>query len=61
MSAEPKIITTNVYPPIPIRSFDWCAYYDGDEERGEYGYGKTEQEAIAELLDLYPWSDRDER
>ena len=27
-----KIITRNVYPPIPDRRFDWCAYHDGDEE-----------------------------
>ena len=42
----PKIITSHVYPPIPIRNFDWCAYVDGDEESERYGYGETEQEAI---------------
>jgi hypothetical protein len=35
-------------PPIPIRKFDWCAYYDGEEE-GLCGYGATEPEAIADL------------
>lgn len=44
-----KIVTRNIFPPIPDRRFDWCAYYDGDEERGSYGYGRTEQEAIADF------------
>ncbi len=50
MSA-PKIITEHVYPPIPIRSFDWAAYRDGDEE-GPVGRGATEEEAIAELMEM---------
>ena len=44
-----KIITRNVYPPIPNRNFDWCAYHDGDEENGRYGWGSTETEALADL------------
>lgn len=28
---------------------DWCAYYDGHEEEGNYGYGRTEAEAIEDL------------
>jgi hypothetical protein len=47
-----KIITSFEYPPIPIRSFDWCAYRDGEEESGRYGWGKTEQEAVQDLLAL---------
>ncbi len=50
----PKIVTRHILPPIPIRSFDWCAHYEGEEERQEYGYGRTEQEAIRDLLDAYP-------
>ena len=46
----PRIITSHIFPPIPIRRFDWCAYRDGQEEAGNYGYGRTEQEAIANLL-----------
>lgn len=46
-----KIITDFVYPPIPIRNFDWVAYRDGDEE-GPQGHGATEAEAIAELMEL---------
>lgn len=45
-----RIVTVHEYPPIPIRSFDWRAYRDGDEEAGNYGYGRTEQEAIEDLL-----------
>ena len=48
-----KIVTHNVYPPIPIRSFDWCAFFDGEEERQEYGYGRTEADAITDLLENF--------
>lgn len=45
-----KIVTSyNINPPIPTRQFDWCAYYDGEEEAGGYGYGATEAEAIADF------------
>ena len=52
-----KIITDNVRPPISIRNFDWVAFYDGEEESQHYGYGPTEQEAIADLkrLDQELW------
>lgn len=48
-----KIITSHIYPPIPVRMFDWAAYRDGYEpECGlPYGTGATEDEAIADLLD----------
>ena len=46
---EPRIVTTFVHPPIPIRSHDWCACIDGTEEDGPYGWGATEAEAIADL------------
>ncbi len=46
----PKIITDHVYPPIPDRSCDWCAWVDGaDEETRQQGWGSTEAEAIADL------------
>lgn len=48
-----KIVTSNVYPPIPYRSMDWCAYFDGDEESGIRGWGATETEAIDDLLEVY--------
>lgn len=48
-----KIITNHEYPPIPIRDHDWVAYYEGTEENGNYGWGKTEEEAIADLVENY--------
>jgi hypothetical protein len=50
MSTLPKIVTTQTLAPVP--SFDWMA------TRGDYdldclvGYGATEEEAIAELLEM---------
>lgn len=54
--SQGKIVVDFIRPSIPIRSFDYCAYYEGEEERGEYGYGATEQEAIDDLLAEYPVS-----
>lgn len=45
------IRTAFVYPPIPIRTSDWLAWIDGDEEGG-HAYGPTEAEAVANLLEL---------
>lgn len=47
-----KIVTSFVYPPIPIRCFDWCACRDGYEPGEPLGYGATEAEAIEELLQI---------
>lgn len=44
-----KIITDYIFPPIPYRHMDWIAYRDGNEE-GNRGFGKSEQEAINDLL-----------
>lgn len=52
-STQSKIKTNHIFPPIPDRSMDWCAYYDGEEERGDYGYGPTEEAAIADLVTNY--------
>ena len=46
---DSKIVTRYVRPPIPTTAFDWCAYYDGTEEDGNYGWGPTEAAAIADL------------
>jgi hypothetical protein len=48
--------TTNEFPPIPIRQFDWSAIdddtYDGaDDSHCPIGRGATEQEAIDDLLE----------
>jgi hypothetical protein len=53
-----KIVTSYVCPPIPYRNNDWCAYEDGCEEDGKYGWGATEQEAIKDFFDNY--GDEDE-
>lgn len=45
-----RIRTINIYPPIPVRTSDWCAYFDGEEEAGGYGYGRTEAEAVADFI-----------
>lgn len=50
-----KIITTFVYPPIPVRNMDWQAHFDGDEPNDDghmlTGEGATEAEAIADLIE----------
>ena len=47
-----KIRTTYVYPPIPHRCFDWAAIDDDTYEGGgPIGYGATEEEAIADLME----------
>lgn len=51
----PRIITTHVYPPIPVRHMDWRAHYEGEEdEQMDTGTGATEQEAIDDLLENHP-------
>ena len=43
-----------VYPPIPVRCWDWCAVdddtYDGAPDSNcPVGYGATKEEAIEDL------------
>ena len=47
-----KVRTEHIYPPIPIRSFDWSAALDGYDQGDPVGYGPTEALAVADLLDL---------
>jgi len=49
---RPPMILAYVFPPIPRRDHDWCAFRDGEEERQCYGWGSTPDEAIQDLLDL---------
>ena len=49
-----SIVTVYSPPPIPTNKMDWTAYIDGQEEHGCYGYGRTEQEAIADLFTSWP-------
>lgn len=47
------IRTNNVFPPIPDRRFDWSAVHDEeyDGEGSPIGYGRTEKEAIDDLME----------
>lgn len=45
-----KLILANICPPIPIRTYDWAAYFDGSEEDGPCGHGKTQMDALYDLL-----------
>jgi hypothetical protein len=45
------IVTSYIYPPVPDRNYDWAATYDGYEPGDPIGYGKTEAEAILDLLE----------
>jgi hypothetical protein len=48
------VVTSHVYPPIPVRDFDWCAYFDDvGADCSPYGWGRTEAEAKQDLLDNY--------
>jgi hypothetical protein len=47
-----SVITECVYPPIPTRDYDWCAYLEGDEENGPYGRGPTERDALINLAEM---------
>jgi hypothetical protein len=44
-----KIITQNIFPPIPDRNFDWSAVTDDYEPGHPIGYGPTEQAAVTDL------------
>jgi hypothetical protein len=56
-----KIKTEFVYPPIPIRTFDWSAIDDDtyDGPGSPVGTGATEPEAIADLIEQI--NERNER
>jgi hypothetical protein len=37
-------------PPIPMRQYDWRASHDGDDEDpSRHGWGRTPEEALADL------------
>lgn len=48
---ERKIRTEYVHPPIPDRSNDWSAVFDGYEGGDPIGWGATEKEAIQDLIE----------
>lgn len=56
--ANQEIVTSFWMKPIPLRQFDWEAYFKGDEPNDNgwmmVGYGLTEDEAC---LDLLQWKE----
>lgn len=50
-----KIITEYVYPPIPVRLWDWAATFENYEAGDFVGTGPTEHDAIANLLNETEW------
>ena len=52
---EERKITTEYDPkPIPIRTWDWTATFDGYSGPGDYvGSGATEHEAIENLMEVF--------
>lgn len=44
-----KIVLCHIYPPIPARNHDWCAYEDGREEDGDAGWGTTPMDALIDF------------
>ena len=47
-----QVVVIHIYPPISDRRRDYCAYHDGEEETGHYGWGSTEAEAREDLARL---------
>lgn len=46
-----KITTRYNPPPVPFRNCDWSAVDDDDMGETRVGYGATEEEAIADIMD----------
>lgn len=44
------ITTSNTYPPIPDRRYDWEAVHYDYEPGDPIGHGATEAEAVRDLL-----------
>jgi hypothetical protein len=49
---KPPIITSYVFPPIPVRHYDYCAFRQGTEVSGNYGWGASKEDAIADLITI---------
>lgn len=49
--AEPRVLVEHVNPPIPVRSHDYRAWFDGQEESGPTGEGATAADALDDLKD----------
>jgi len=53
------IIVTFYAPPIPWRGADYCATRDGYDYLDPMGYGETEDQAIAALIEMEELSSPD--
>lgn len=53
--AKIRVRTEHVYPPIPIRDYDWSAVDDNtyDGPGNPIGWGRTEQAAINDLIEQF--------
>lgn len=54
MPASPKIHVSYWAKPIPLRQFDWSAVYDDYDEGGPIGEGRTEADAVLDLIENHP-------
>ncbi len=53
------IVTYYSFPAVPIRWLDWVAYIEDDERDGTlYGHGRTEIDAILDLINN--WKDKED-
>jgi hypothetical protein len=50
MSTADRIVTEFVHPPIPTRKHDWSAMRDSYDVGDPIGYGRSESDAVADLL-----------
>ena len=48
-----RIVTQFIYPPIPLRQFDWQATFDGYEPGDPIGHGRTERDAVRDLKEQW--------
>lgn len=46
------------HPPVPDRSCDYVALFQGEEECHRYGYGPTPHAALHDLLDTHGYAAR---
>jgi|GEM_PF-5152556 len=47
------VIVRGIFPPIPSNDYDYCAWYQGHEERGPTGFGATPRTALIDLVENY--------
>lgn len=48
-----QVTVDYIYPPIPLRNFDWCAYDENYEPGCPIGYGRTLREALEDYEEMY--------